>query len=72
MRTKLGPGWLCHPNDPPGAILFERTWRSEAPVMLIFEAQAPTLPLVLKGLSFPTPNVVGVTPDGGVAMTVPA
>src|SRR5436305_11250420 len=29
--TKLGPGWLCQPNVPPGTTAFCTTSRCEAP-----------------------------------------
>jgi len=28
---KLGPGWLCHPKEPPGATRFSVTMTSESP-----------------------------------------
>ena len=33
--TRLGPGWLCHPNVPPGAIVFSSMWTSVAPLVLM-------------------------------------
>src|SRR5262249_61671315 len=69
---KLGPGWLCHPKFPPGAILFDRTHMSDARVALIFELHGPTLALTSKEVSLPIPYGVGVTSLGGVAATVDA
>src|SRR5438552_1642429 len=72
MITKLGPGWLCQPKVPPGAILFSRTWMSVAPVVVICALHAPILPFVSMAPNLPIPNTVGFTPEGGVASTAPA
>src|SRR6266540_2418127 len=48
------------------------TWKSDAPLVLILALQLPVLLLVLIGSKCPIPTVVVVTPDGGVARTVPA
>src|SRR6266852_4181877 len=80
MITRLGPGWLCQPNVPPGAIVFCRTWRSETPFVLIRACQksvaVPELMSVFVVASMsskrPTPIVVVVTRRGVVARTVPA
>src|SRR5262245_19959788 len=72
MITKLGPGWLCQPKLPPGAILLDRTWMSVAPVVFISAVHAPILPFVSMEPNFPIPKIVGWTPKGGVANTVPA
>src|SRR5262249_62331021 len=72
MITKLGRGWLCQPTLPPGAILLDRTWISVAPVVFISAVHAPILPFVSMEPNFPIPKIVGWTPKGGVANTVPA
>src|SRR5438094_2797725 len=78
--TRLGPGWLCQPNVPPGTIVFCRTWRSVTPFVLIRACQksvavpALTSVFVVASMSLkrPIPMVVVVTPRGVVARTVPA
>src|SRR5215216_4426450 len=73
--TRLGPGWLCQPKLPPGAIVFCRTWRSEIPLVLIRAFQnlvgvpglMSVLTLVSMSVKRPTPIVDVVTLSGGVA-----
>src|SRR3954451_4630316 len=66
----LGPGWLCQPELPPGAILTSRTSRSEVPFVLSRDFQLPVLVLASNCSSLPLTNDVDVKPDGGVASTV--
>jgi hypothetical protein len=73
--TRLGPGWRCQPKVPPGAIVFCSTWRSELFLVWIRDFQnlvgVPGLMSVLALASIsakrPTPRMVVVTPEGGVA-----
>src|SRR4051795_7944090 len=66
----LGPGWLCQPELPPGAILTSRTSRSEVPFVLSRDFQLAVLVLASNCSSLPLANDVDVKPDGGVASTV--
>ena len=81
--TRLGPGWLCHPKVPPGAMMFSRMWTSVAPFaeMLTFQKSvaAPGSTSVFALASIPPWNrpMTGdhgglVTPEGGVATGGPA
>ena len=70
--TKLGPDWPCHPKLPPGAILFRRTWMSEAFVVLMLALHGPIEPFVSMRPKPPIPKTVPCTLEGGVARTVPA
>src|SRR5215211_169844 len=65
--TRLGPGWLCQPKVPPGAIVFCSTWRSEAPLVLSLAFQAPVLTWVSIASKRPVAMGMVVTPEGGVA-----
>src|SRR4051794_25010233 len=66
----LGPGWLCQPELPPGAILTSRTSRSEVPFVLSRDFQLAVLVLASNCSSLPLASDVDVKPDGGVASTV--
>src|SRR4051794_6252931 len=66
----LGPGWLCQPELPPGAILTSRTSRSEVPFVLSRDFQLAVLVLASNCSSLPLASDVDVKPDGGVAITV--
>src|SRR5436309_7416338 len=69
---KLGPGWLCHPNDPPGARRLSTTLTSESPLVRRSSFQAPVLMLTSVAGRLPAAIGVFVTPTPAVASATPA
>src|SRR4051812_4113236 len=75
--TRLGPGWLCQPNVPLGAMMFSTMWTSVAPLTLIRARQrsflGPGSTSVLAEALMPSKRAMTgdqgglVTPEGGVA-----
>src|SRR6478735_9868525 len=81
--TRLGPGWLCQPNVPPGAMTFSTMWTSVAPLaeFWIFQkslaAPGSTSVWALAWIPLWKVPMTGdhggfVTPEGGVAIATPA
>src|SRR5690242_21768276 len=68
--TMPGPGWLCQPELPPGAILTSRTSTSEDPLVLTRDFQLPVLVLASNCSNLAFASDVEVKFEGGVASTV--
>src|SRR6476660_1887506 len=68
---RLGPGWLCQPVLPPGAMTFETTKRSDAPCVAISTLCPSTFDFSRISSSEPTEMIDVVMPVPVVAMATP-
>src|SRR3970040_207941 len=68
MGTITGPGWLCQPVWPPGAIVmvWVTTWTSSR----VESFRSPVWTLIPAG-RVPTDRIVPTAPDPGVAAAIP-
>ena len=47
---KLGPGWLCHPNVPPGTTVFWTTETLDSPLIWSLVIQVAVLDVDVDGI----------------------